>query len=290
MNQILHGDCLFMLKRFVPDASVDLIVTSPPYAQQRSIGVRLDRYERWLLERAREFKRVLKPTGSFVLNLWPHTEGTGLFKGQESTYVMDLIIALREAGWRFIDTYIWRKTNGVPARATNKLKNGWEPFYHLAKRTKIKFCPDQVMRPAKPSSIKRAERLNGKDLERRTSASGSGFSINAAKATRRYRQTGSGVNFVDTPASICNADGMVLPDNVIECACETRNLGHDSVFPEKLPAFFINLLTRKGDVVLDPFSGSGTTAFVAKQLERQFIAIDKEAKNVGLIQERLSAR
>jgi site-specific DNA-methyltransferase (adenine-specific) len=280
-NHILHGDCLFMLQQHVDTASVDLIVTSPPYAQQRKIGVPLDRYERWLLERAAEFKRVLKPSGSFVLNLWPHTERTGLFRGQESTYVMDLIIALREAGWHLLETYIWRKTNGVPTRPTNKLKNGWEPFYHLAKRTKIKFCPDQVMRPAKPSSIQRAERLKGKDTERTMSA-------NASKATRQYRKTGSGVNFVDTPASICNADGLVLPDNVIECACESRNLGHDSVFPEKLPAFFIKLLTRKGDVVLDPFSGSGTTAFVAQQLERKFIAIDKEAKNIPLMEKRLS--
>jgi site-specific DNA-methyltransferase (adenine-specific) len=236
MNQILHGDCLFMLKRFVPDASVDLIVTSPPYAQQRKIGVQLDRYERWLLERAAEFKRVLKPTGSFVLNLWPHTESTGLFKGQESTYVMDLIIALRESGWRLLDTYIWRKSTTVPGRPTNKLKNGWEPFYHLAKRTRIKFCPDQVMRPAKSSSVARAKRMSGNDFTRRTSESGSGFSVNVSNATRRLRTNGSNFGTNDTNCN-GNADGLVYPDNVIECAPETRpfNNAHDSVFPEALP-------------------------------------------------------
>jgi DNA modification methylase len=218
---------------------------------------------------------VLKPTGSFVLNLWPHTEDKGQFRGEASTYVMDLVIALRESGWRLLETYIWRKTTTVPGRATNKLKSGWEPFYHLAKRTRIKFCPDQVMRPAKPSSVARANRLNGKDFTRRTSETGSGFSVDVSKATKSYAN-----------------GGLVLPDNVIECSPETRPYGndHDSVYPEALPSFFINLLTRKGDVVLDPFSGSGTTAFVAQQLGRQYIAIDKEAKNVGLIQERLSAR
>ena len=198
---------------------------------------------------------------------------SGQFRGQESTYVMDLIIALREAGWRLLDTYIWRKTTTVPGRATNKLKNGWEPFYHLAKQTKIKFCPDQVKRPAKPSSVARAKRMKGRDFTRRTSESGSGFSVYVSKATGGYAN-----------------GGLALPDNVIECSPETRpyGKGHDSVFLEALPAFFINLLTRKGDVVLDPFSGSGTTAFVAQQMGWKFIAIDKEGKNIGLIQERLA--
>jgi DNA modification methylase len=270
---ILHGDCLFMLKQHVETASVDLIVTSPPYAQQRKIGVQLDRYERWLLERAREFRRVLKPKGSFVLNLWPHTEGSGQFRGQESTYVMDLIIALREDAWRLMDTYIWRKTACLPVKPTNKLRNGWEPFYHLAKQTRITFCPEQVSRPPKPSSIARRKHMKDKDFTTRTSQTGSGMGCNVSTATAN-----------------CVEGGLVLPDNVIECSPETRpyGKGHDSVFPEALPAFFINLLTRKGDVVLDPFSGSGTTAFVAKQLDRNFIAIDKEAKNIDLIQERLS--
>jgi site-specific DNA-methyltransferase (adenine-specific) len=274
MNSILHGDCLFMLKLHVPDASVDLIVTSPPYALQRKRGISVEKYERWLLDRAKEFMRVLKPTGSFVLNLWPHTERKGQFKGQESTYVMDLIIALREAGWDLLDTFIWRKTTTVPGSFPNKLKNGWEPFYHMAKQKKIKFCVDQVTQPAKPSSIARANRLSDKDFTKRISESGSGFSVNVSKATGRY------VN-----------GGPAMPDNVIECSPETRpyGKGHDSVFPEALPTFFINLLTRKDDVVLDPFSGSGTTAFVAQQLGRKFIAIDTEAKNIELIKKRLSA-
>jgi site-specific DNA-methyltransferase (adenine-specific) len=310
MNRILHGDCLFMLKLYVPDASVDLIVTSPPYAQQRMGGIPKDRYERWLLERAKEFRRVLKPTGSFVLNLWPHTEQSGQFKGQEATYVMDLIIALRDAGWSLLDTYAWRKTCTVPGNFGNKLKNGWEPFYHLAKQTKIKFCLDQVLRPAKQGSIDRANRAKGKDFERRESASGSNFGMNRSKAGRHYTTeaaTGSGFSLNNDPEAYikrrprnngssfgthdnnCNGvDGMVYPDNVIECAPETRNLGHDSVFPEPLPRFFINLMTRTGDTVLDPFSGSGTTAFVAQQLGRKVIAIDIKANNVRLIRDRLS--
>jgi len=159
----------------------------------------------------------------------------------------------------------------VPGRYPNKLKNGWEPFYHLAKQPKIKFCPEQVMRPPKPSSIVRAKRLSGRDFTRRTSESGSGFSVDLSIATGRYAN-----------------GGLALPDNVIECSPETQCKGHDSVFPDALPRFFINLLTTTGDTVLDPFAGSGTTAKVARDLGRSFVAIEKEAKNVRLIHERLS--
>ena len=104
--------------------------------------------------------------------------------------------------------------------------------------------------------------------------------------------------FADKPESICDSDFMAYPDNVIECACEGRNLHRlygdprdesmaSAPFPEKLPAFFIDLFTKMGDVVLDPFSGSGTTAKVAQDKGRVFIAIEKEAANIRLILNRL---
>src|SRR4051812_40864557 len=101
-NHVYEGDCAFVLKQHVPDNSVDLIVTSPPYLDARASNyksVRLARYERWFLERAKEFKRVLKPTGSFILNIKNRVE-----KGQRLTYVHDLVIALKECQfWRWVD-------------------------------------------------------------------------------------------------------------------------------------------------------------------------------------------
>jgi site-specific DNA-methyltransferase (adenine-specific)/site-specific DNA-methyltransferase (cytosine-N4-specific) len=239
------------------------------------------------MRRAEEFKRVLTLDGSMVINICPHHEN-----GEVAGYVDDLVVALRET-WYFKGIYYWRKTNGVPGKAFYRLKNAVEPCYHFALRQKPAFYPEQVRKPAAQSSIDRANRLRGMDFEKRESTTGSGFSWNMSKVTRRYRMTGSGINFADTPDSICGADGLVLPDNVIEAACETRNLHRlygdprdevmaSAAFPEKLPAFFINLFTKKGNVVLDPFAGSGTTAKVAQDEGRRFIAIEAKAANIRL--------
>jgi site-specific DNA-methyltransferase (adenine-specific)/site-specific DNA-methyltransferase (cytosine-N4-specific) len=213
-----------------------------------------------------------------------------------------LILALKET-WYHKATYYWRKTNPVPNKASYRLKNAIEPCYHFAVQNKPAFYAAQVKQPAKASSIERANRLTENDLKRRQSSTGSGFGINMGGTyrnyyERKYRLTGSGVNFADTPESICDADYMAYPDNVIECACEGRNLHRlfgdpsdesraSAPFPEKLPAFFIALFTKTSDVVLDPFAGSGTTAKVAQNLCRRFIAIEKEPANIRLIINRL---
>jgi site-specific DNA-methyltransferase (adenine-specific) len=284
MNRILHGDCLHALKA-VPDSSANLIMTSSPYGCRRKDtygGVEPGEYVPWFLKRAEQFKRVLAPDGSFVLNLCPHTE-----KGtvEEERYVRDLLDALQET-WYFIDTYCWRKTCTVPGRPVKRLKNGWEPCYHFALKASFAFHPDQVMREAKQSSRDHAARLKNNDMIGRLSATGSGFSVNLGSTMRRLRSK--------------DADGLVYPDNVIEACPETRNLHRlfgdprdeckaSAPFPEKLPAFFIGLFTRPGDTVLDPFSGSGTTAFVAMRMRRKFIAVEKEAANVRLTLNRLSS-
>jgi site-specific DNA-methyltransferase (adenine-specific)/site-specific DNA-methyltransferase (cytosine-N4-specific) len=276
MNAIYHGDCLDVLQRYVPESAANLIVTSPPYGNQRKHsygGVEPAKYVPWFMERAEEFKRVLTPDGSMVINICPHHES-----GELAGYVDELVAALRGT-WYFKGIYYWRKTNSVPGNATHRLRNAVEPCYHFSLRLKPAFYPKQVRRPAARSSIERASQLRGKDFEKRESATGSGFACDMSRVTRRYRMTGSGMNFADTPDSICGADGLVLPDNVIEAACETRNLHRlygdprdegmaSAAFPEKLPAFFIDLFTKKGNVVLDPFAGSGTSAKVAQDKGR----------------------
>jgi site-specific DNA-methyltransferase (adenine-specific) len=292
MNRVFHGDCLDML-RYVSQSTVNLIMTSPPFAMQRRSsygGVEPDKYISWFLKRAEEFKRVLTPDGSMLLNICPHTEN-----GEEAAYVDDLKAALRET-WYLIDTYTWRKTNGLGGRVVTKLKNGWEPCFHFALQRKPAFFPEQVRRPAAASSIERANRLKHNDLNRRQCATGSGLGINMAGMSRRYRTNGGTFGM---EANISGVDGMAYPDNVIEASCETRNLHRlygnprdqsmaSAAFPEKLPAFFIDLLTRKGDTVLDPFAGTGTVVKVAQDKDRHSIAVEKEAANIRLIQNRLA--
>lgn len=316
-NLILHGDCLDVLQRYVPESAANLIVTSPPYGNQRKHnygGIEPAKYVSWFLKRADEFMRVLTVDGSMILNICPHVEN-GVVVG----YVDELLAALREI-WYFKAIYFWRKTTILPLgmRYSPRLKNAVEPCYHFALRQKPAFYPDQVMKPASPASTKNANRLKVKELERQRAgtesgigcnhaeygrstetANGSGFSLNTDREAYIRRPRNNGSPFGTTDAN-CNgdADGLVYPDNVIEAAPETRNLHRlygdprdksmaSAAFPEKLPAFFIDLFTRKSDVVLDPFSGSGTTAKVAQDKGRGFIAIEKEAANIRLILNRL---
>jgi site-specific DNA-methyltransferase (adenine-specific) len=128
MEPILEGDCLDSLAA-LPAASVDLIVTSPPYADKRKTtygGVNPEEYVDWFLPRSAEMLRVLKPTGSFVLNI-----KEGVTDGERQTYVYELVIALRKQGWRYVDDYIWTRPNGFPGRWPNRFANRWGALFPL---------------------------------------------------------------------------------------------------------------------------------------------------------------
>lgn len=122
------GDCVKELKK-LPDVSVDLIVTSPPYADQRNAtygGIHADKYVAWFLPITKELKRVLKPTGSFVLNIKER-----VVDGERHTYVMELIIAMRKQGWLYTEEYIWHKRNCYPGKWPNRFRDAWERCIHF---------------------------------------------------------------------------------------------------------------------------------------------------------------
>jgi DNA modification methylase len=105
------------------DESFDLIITSPPYADPRAHtygGVKPDRYVSWFLPRAAEFQRVLKRTGSFVLNIKEKVED-----GERHTFVLELILALRQHGWLWTEEYIWHKKNCHPGKWSNRFRDAW---------------------------------------------------------------------------------------------------------------------------------------------------------------------
>jgi DNA modification methylase len=119
-TNILLGDCKDILKK-LPDNSVDLIFTSPPYADQRKStygGVRPDEYVEWFLPVSRELLRVMKKTGTFVLNIKEKVVG-----GERSTYVMELIIEMRKQGWRWTEEFIWHKKNCYPGKWPNRFRD-----------------------------------------------------------------------------------------------------------------------------------------------------------------------
>ncbi len=112
-NQIIKGDCLSVL-RDMPSDFVDLIVTSPPYADSRKKtygGVHPDKYVEWFMPITAELFRVLKPTGTFILNIKEKT-----VKGERHTYVIDSILEMRRQGWLWTEEFIWHKKNRHPSR------------------------------------------------------------------------------------------------------------------------------------------------------------------------------
>lgn len=261
--ELYQGDCLEVLKK-IPDESVDLIFTSPPYADRRKKtygGIHPDLYVEWFLPRAREFYRVLKKDGSFVLNIKER-----VVNGERHTYVIELILALKKQGWFWIEEYIWHKKNCYPGKWPNRFRDAWERLLHFTKSKKFKMFQDAVKVPIGDWAEKRLKRLSKNDLIRLNSSSGSGFGKKV-------------VNWIGKE--------YVYPTNVLHLPTECSLKGHSAVFPVALPEWFIKLFTKEGDTVLDPFVGSGTTCVASYRLGRNCIGIDIKDEYLELAIERL---
>jgi DNA modification methylase len=249
-TELYLGDCREELQN-VPDESVDLIFTSPPYADQRKNtygGIRPDEYVTWFLPIAEELFRVLKPTGTFVLNIKER-----VVNGERSTYVMELILEMRKRGWLWTEEYIWHKKNSYPGKWPNRFRDAWERLIQFNKNKKFNMYQEVVMVPMGDWAKKRLKNLSDTDKKRDESKVGSGFGKNISNWLNR---------------------DMAYPTNVLHLATECNNKNHSAAFPEGLPEWFIKLFTKEGDTVLDPFMGSGTTNFVAKKLKRNSIGIE----------------
>jgi site-specific DNA-methyltransferase (adenine-specific) len=262
-DTVIQGDCLDALKAF-PDQCVDLIVTSPPYADQRKNtygGISPDRYADWFLPRAAEFLRVLKPSGSFILNIKER-----VVDGERHTYVLDLILRMRQNGWFWIEEYMWHKKNSHPGKWPNRFRDNWERLLHFTKARKFAMYQDAVMVPIGDWAQSRLKNLSETDKRRDNSKVGSGFGKNISNWVGREK---------------------VYPSNVLHMATECYNRQHSATFPVALPEWFVNLFTLPGDVVLDPFNGSGTTCVAAKKSNRHYIGIDTNEDYCQIARKRL---
>jgi DNA modification methylase len=247
---IIQGDCAEVLRAY-KDNTFDLIITSPPYADRRVQtygGVKPEEYVDWFLPRSQEFLRVLKPTGSFVLNIKEKAEN-----GERHTYVLELILALRKQGWFWTDEYIWHKKNSYPGKWPNRFRDAWERCLHFTKSRKFKMNQDSVMVPMGDWAEARLKSLGKNDVVRYDSQVGSGFGKNIANWAERT---------------------MAYPTNVLHLATECGNKNHSAAFPRALPEWFVKLFTDENDWILDPFVGSGTTVEVAKILRRNSVGIE----------------
>ena len=250
VNKIFHGNCEEVLKE-LPDNSIDLIFTSPPYADQRRNtygGVKPGEYVDWLLPKTLQFLRVLKPTGTFILNIKER-----VVNGERHTYVIELILKMREQGWLWTEEFMWHKKNSYPGKWSNRFRDSWERLLQFNKHRKFNMYQEEVMVPVGDWAKTRLNNLSETDKTRDESRVDSGFGKNISNWVGRDK---------------------VYPTNVIHMATECSNKNHSAAFPEDLPTWFIKLFTQPNDIVLDPFVGSGTTAVSAKQLKRNYVGID----------------
>jgi len=260
--RIIAGDCREKLIDY--KGKVDLIITSPPYADARRKhydSVHPDKYCEWFLTFHKVFYEALKPNGSFVLNIKDKVVG-----GVRHRFVWKTIECLCEHGWHCIDDYIWHKTNPMPGFWPNRLRDGWDYCFHLSKSKKPFFDPDAVRKPIGDWVNARLVRLGENDLRRHNSENKSGFGRNISKWVGKQ---------------------TVLPSNVISVPLVGQNKGHPAVFPIDLPLFFIKLLCPIDGLVVDPFAGSGTTGIAALSANRNCILVENNPDYCQIAQRRL---
>lgn len=250
ITDIKQGDSRTVLKE-LPDNSVDLIVTSPPYADQRKNtygGIHPDYYVQWFLPISKELFRVLDPKGTFILNIKEK-----VINGERSTYVMELILEMKKQGWLWTEEFIWHKKNCYPGKWPNRFRDAWERLLQFNKNRKFNMYQEEVMVPMGDWAQSRLRKLSETDKKRDESRVGSGFGKNISNWVKRDK---------------------AYPTNVLHLATECNNKNHSAAFPEALPEWFIRLFTQPGDTVLDPFMGSGTTNIVAQRMNRHSIGIE----------------
>jgi len=274
-HRLICGDCRdrAVAARLVDGKCANVVITSPPYATQREYDpssgfdpVPPEKYIAWFRDVAAAIESVLAAEGSYFLNIKAHADD-----GERHTYVMDLVLAhKRQWGWRFVDEFCWRKTDdGVPGGWNNRFKNAWEPVFHFCRQQEIKFRPREVghwsddcfdYSPNNPKST-----------------TGSGLLGSGPRGAAADR----GKNHAAWQTTRSNADsrhgrhgGVARPSNVIEAMTEKRQGSHSAPFPRAIPEFFIKAFSDPGDVIFDPFMGSGTTMATAALLERLGFGIE----------------
>jgi hypothetical protein len=243
-HRIICGDCrdFSVVERLLDGARVNVAFTSPPYASQRTYDessgfkpIPPAEYVDWFRDVAANVRAVLADDGSWFVNIKEHCDD-----GQRSLYVKDLTIAhVRQWAWMFVDEFAWTR-GGVPGTWPNRFKNGWEPVFHFAPAAGIRFRPEAVGH-ASDDVFHEGGRVSG---------------------TNRTGNVGWHGGDVE------RIQGVALPNNVVDIHPSPATMAgadHSAAFPVGLPAFFIKAYSDPGDIVYDPFLGSGSTLVAAQQ-------------------------
>lgn len=299
-HRLLCGDCrdLDDVRRLAGELRVNVAFTSPPYAEQRDydeasgfVPIPPDEYVQWFAAVAGNVAEVLADDGSWFVNIKPASKDL-----DTDLYVLDLVLAhAREWGWHFVTEFCWERT-GVPKRVANRFKNQFEPIYHFARGT-FKMRPDQVrhltdnaIAPMEPGASA------GTNMRLRHHQGGTGTgpiaprevdpnSGSMAKAQgvpggpnvgkRRARSKGTinhnggqelaqGTSWAPGSSGFTEY-GLAYPGNRLPTFSSSHEAtGHAAAFPVGLPAWFAKAYSDAGDVLFDPFVGSGSTILAAE--------------------------
>ena len=262
------GDALDLLK-CLPDESIDLVITSPPFPLQRQKeygNVDQDEYVDWLLSFTIEVKRVLKNTGSFVLDL-----GGAYRKGRpvRSLYNYRILIRLcDEQGWNLAEEFFWFNPSKLPSpiewvnKRKIRVKDAVNTVWWLAKSD---FPNADVTKVLVPYSERMKLLLQNSEKYYSPKKRPSGHDISA-----RFSEDKGGA----IPPNLLQISNTESNSQYLQCCKIVGAKPHPARFPQKLPEFFIRLLTDIGDTVLDIFAGSNTTGAAAESLNRRWIAFE----------------
>jgi site-specific DNA-methyltransferase (cytosine-N4-specific) len=270
--------------RALPSSSINLIVTSPPYALhfKKAYGnVAKDEYVKWFVEFAREMFRVLTDDGSFVLNIGgSYNKGTPT----RSLYHYKLLIQLvDEIGFHLAQECFWYNPAKMPMPAEwvtvrkIRVKDAVEYVWWLSKTPWPKASNQRVLKETFSPDMHRLKRRGLKETTRP-----GGYKINSSWSEMKTKGAIPS-NFVQAdlfgvdpePPSSVLIMGNNAANDAYTLRCKEEGLKvHPARYPRALPEFFIKMLTEEGDIVLDPFAGSNTTGAVAEALQRRWLAFD----------------
>ncbi len=305
VNQILCGDCLNLLAR-LPDSSIDLVLTSPPYYKQRDYNglgtgseTGVAEYIDTLIEVFDECIRILKPTGNIVYNI-----GDKYLNGSLSLIPYRFAIkVLNSRKVKLTNEVTWVKSNPTPRQFKRRLVSSTEPFFHFVKSENYFYDRDSFLKDEKkrshystPVNIGNRYRtlINGSKLspdqkkqahEELTKVIEDVKSMKIKSFRMKIKdihampfggqEGGRKIQIEKKGFTIIRINGEAMKRDVIETPVETiKGNIHPAVFPRKVVKEFISLLAPVGGIVLDPYIGSGTTAIVAKSMDRDYVGID----------------
>jgi len=307
MNKIICGNAVEELRK-LNDESIDLIITSPPYFDQRSY-IKNDLREIgqedsifFYIERLKEVFyecfRVCKTTGSIVFNIGDKYIDGSL---QLIPYKFSLAV-LKTFSVKLVNEITWIKTNPTPRQYKKRLISSTEPFFHFVKNEKYNYNIDGFLEGEKPVEKKISYNKGQKYIPLIENSNLTKDEKNRAimalgKTAIEYRQgkiadfrmkirgihkkafggqSGGRNNQIEKQGyTIIKMYGKKLKRDVIEnSVANTKNINHPAVFPLKVIEELVKLLSKENDLVLDPFCGSGQTCIVAKSLNRKYLGID----------------